>query len=263
MSGCSKVPAGYRGIMVDLYGSTKGVSEREVGVGRYFVGWNQELYLFPTFLQNYTWTDDSEQISMQTMEGLTVRAAVGITYQIPPENVVKVFQQYRQGVQEITNVYMHNMVRDAMNHLSSSMDVIALYGERKNVFMDSVNEQVKREAAKNGIVVDKVYLIGSFALPSKVIDAIDRKIEAQQHADRVHNEIKTQQAEAEKKVIDAEANAKQITIAAQAQAKANLILAQSLTPEFVRYQYALKWDGKLPTMTGGVVPFVDVGGVKK
>ena len=40
---CSKVPAGYRGVIVNLYGSDKGVSEQSVGVGRYYLGWNSEL----------------------------------------------------------------------------------------------------------------------------------------------------------------------------------------------------------------------------
>jgi hypothetical protein len=56
MKGCSYVPAGYKGVIVNLYGSEKGIAEQPVSVGRYFLGWNKELYLFPTFLQNYTWT---------------------------------------------------------------------------------------------------------------------------------------------------------------------------------------------------------------
>ena len=84
--GCSKVPAGYQGVIVNLYGSEKGISEHTVGVGRYYTGWNKELYLFPTFLQNYTWTSPEsasrtdESITMQTAEGLSINSDVGITY---------------------------------------------------------------------------------------------------------------------------------------------------------------------------------------
>ena len=149
LSGCDKVPAGYRGVIVNLYGSSKGVAEQSVGVGRYFLGWNSELYLFPTFLQNYSWKDE-QAITMQTSEGLSIRTDAGITYNIQPDNVVKVFQKYRLGIDEITNTFLHNMVRDAMNEVASTMTVEEIYGSKKEDFITKVNIIVKREAAENG-----------------------------------------------------------------------------------------------------------------
>ena len=50
--GCSRVPPGYVGVKVNLLGGAKGVDTEELGVGRYFIGPNTELHLFPTFTQN-------------------------------------------------------------------------------------------------------------------------------------------------------------------------------------------------------------------
>lgn len=270
LSACHKVPAGYRGVMVNLYGSDKGVSEQTVGVGRYYLGWNRELYLFPTFLQNYSW-NGKQAITMQTSEGLTITTNVGITYQISPDNVAKVFTRYRLGIDEITNTFLHNMVRDAMNETASTMTVDQIYSTRKEEFIKKVNKMVRTDAAKNGIDVDKIYLIGSFDLPSSVMGAINSKIQASQNAVKVENEIATSRAEAQKtvveakaaaerRVIEAEANAKQITLNAESQAKANKILADSLTPEFVQYQAILKWDGQLPqTNATSALPFINIG----
>ena len=52
---CSKVPAGQVGIKFYLLGGEKGVDTEELGPGRYWIGVNEELYLFPTYTQNYTW----------------------------------------------------------------------------------------------------------------------------------------------------------------------------------------------------------------
>lgn len=257
MSTCSKVPAGYRGVIVNMYGSDKGVSEQSVGVGRYFLGWNRELYLFPTFLQNYSWKSE-QAITMQTSEGLSIRTDAGITYNIEPDNVVKVFTKYRLGINEITNTFLHNMVRDAMNEVASTMTVEQIYGAQKEFFIDKVNQIVKKQAVETGIEVDKIYLIGSFELPDNVVDSINSKIQASQNAMKVENEVATARAEAQKTVVEAEARGKQILINAESQAKANRILAESLTPEFVQYQTILRWDGKLPTMTGGSIPFVKI-----
>ncbi len=270
LTACNRVPAGYRGVIVNLYGSDKGVSEQTVGVGRYYLGWNKELYLFPTFLQNYSWTG-KESITMQTAEGLSITTNAGITYQIAPDNVVKVFTKYRLGIKEITNTFLHNMVRDAMNEVASTMTVDQIYGAKKEEFITKVSEKVKNDAAKTGIEVDKIYLIGSFELPNSVMNSINSKIEASQNAVKVENEIATSRAEAQKTIVDAkaaaereiiraEANARQITLNAESQAKANKILAESLTPEFVQYQAIIKWDGKLPTTNAtGAMPFINVG----
>ncbi|HMG68278.1 MAG TPA: SPFH domain-containing protein [Chitinophagaceae bacterium] len=259
-SGCEKVPAGYRGVIVNLYGSDKGVAEQSVGVGRYWLGWNSNLYLFPTFLQNYSWKDD-QAIVLQTSEGLSIRTDAGITYRIQPDNVVKVFQKYRLGIDEITNTFLHNMVRDAMNAVASMMTVEQIYGAQKGTFIGHVNDIVKKEAAENGIEVDKIYLVGSFDLPPTVVNSINSKIQASQNAMKVENEVATARAEAQKTVVEAQAKGQQILINAESQAKANKILAESLTPEFVQYQTILKWNGELPKMTGNsAIPFINVKG---
>ena len=258
LTACGKVPAGNRGVIVNLYGSDKGVETDSVGVGRYWLGFNSELYLFPTFLQNYSWKDD-ESITMQTSEGLSIKTDAGITYSIRPDNVVRVFTKYRLGIDEITKTFLHNMVRDAMNEVASSMTVEQIYGAQKEMFISKVNEIVKKEAQENGIDVDKIYLVGSFDLPPTVINSINSKIQASQNAMKVENEVATARAEAQKTIVDAQARAQQITINAESQAKANKILAESLTPEFVNYQAILKWNGQLPTMTGSTIPLINLG----
>lgn len=259
ISACTRVPAGYRGVKVNLYGSDKGVSEQSLGVGKYYLGWNEEMYVFPTFLQNRAWTK-SQTITMQTSEGLTISTDAGITYQIEPDNIVKVFTKYRLGIDEITDTFLHNMVRDAMNEVASRMTVDQIYGLKKEEFIHAVNAIVIREAATNGINVHKIYLVGSFVLPSSVMNSINTKIEASQNAVKVENEIATSRAEAQKTIVDAQAAAQRIIINAESQAKANKILADSLTQEFVSYQAILKWDGRLPTTSaGGALPFINIG----
>lgn len=268
LSACSKVPAGYQGIIVNLYGSEKGVQTESVGTGRYWLTFNQELYLFPVFLQNYTWTKDKEHvdkdesITMQTSEGLTISTAVGITYQISPDNVSRVFQKYRKGIDEITDIFLRNMVRDAMNSVSSTMTVEEIYGAKKDIFIAKVNDLVKSQCKEDGITIDKVYLIGSFQLPENVVNSINAKIQATQNAMKVENEVATTKAEAQKTIIEAQAAAQQITIKAKAQAEANSMIAKSVTSELIQFQAMQKWDGQLPKVSGQNTPFINIGEAK-
>jgi regulator of protease activity HflC (stomatin/prohibitin superfamily) len=245
ITACSSVPAGHVGVIVNTYGEDKGISEKTVGVGRYYLGFFKDMYLFPTFLQNYTWSGN-ESFSMQTKEGLTIKSDMGITYYIKPDNVVRVFQKYRLGVEEITNTFLHNMVRDAVNQVASTMTIEELYSLKKEEFITKVSEIVKPLANETGINVDKIYLIGSFVLPDTVIKSINSKIEATQHAMRVENEVATTKAEAQKRFIQA-----------NAEAQANIVISKSLTPEYLKYQALQKWDGVLPKVASEAIPFIN------
>ena len=46
---------------------------------------------------------------------------------------------------------------------------------------------------------------------------------------------------------------------AQGQAKANDALSRSITPILVQYKGIEKWNGILPQVSGGAVPFIELG----
>jgi regulator of protease activity HflC (stomatin/prohibitin superfamily) len=266
LAACSKVPAGHVGVKVYLLGSSKGVDSEELPVGRYWIGINEELYLFPTFTQNYVWTKDSvpgsetdESITFQTKEGMSVNADVGISYRIDPTKVTGIFQKYRKGVDEITDLYLRNMVRDALVTESSTLPIDAVYGAGKTALMEAVSKRVSDQVSEAGIIIEKIYWIGNVRLPENVIDRINEANAATQKAIQRQNEVAEAEAEARKRVATAKGEATSILEVAKAQAEANRVLAESLTPELVRYKALEKWDGTLPKMTGSnAIPFVDV-----
>jgi len=266
VAACSTVPAGHVGVKVFLLGGDKGVDSEELGVGRYWIGPNEQLYIFPTYMQNYVWTKDptegspnDESISFQTADGMTANADVGISYSIDPAKVTTIFQTYRRGVDEITDTFLRNMVRDALVKEASNKPIEYVYGAGKADLMASVQKDVADQVGPLGIKIDKIYWIGEIRLPSVVLDSINNKNAATQMAQQRQNEVAQAKAEADKKIEDARGTAESILRVADAQAKANKLLAQSLTPEFVQYQAITKWDGILPKFTGSAaVPFIDV-----
>jgi regulator of protease activity HflC (stomatin/prohibitin superfamily) len=260
---CSKVPAGNVGVVVNLYGSDKGVSEREVGVGKYWLSWNEELYLFPTFTQNDNWVyaeKKDESIYFQTgKDGMTVSSDFGITFRVDPTKVTKLYQTYRKGVEEISDIYLRNLVRDAVNEKAAEYSADQVYGPMKNVIMDFVEDAVRKAVAPQGIIVEKVYLIGAVRLPKVVRDSIDQKNMAFQATLQREQEINKAKAEAEIKIAEANGRAQSVLLEARAQSEANKLVAASITPELVRYRALDKWDGALPRLNGGgTVPFIDV-----
>lgn len=250
LGGCDNVPSGFVGVKVDRYGDDRGVQNETLGPGRYYTGINTDVFVFPTFLQNGVWGGPEEAVTFQTSEGLAVTAAIGYSYRIPRDKVTFVFQQYRKGADEITSVVLRNMTRDALNQVAATMGVEDVYGKGKLELQTRTLELVRKQAGAKGIELDNLYFVGKMALPDSVSRAIDAKIKATQIAMQKENELRAAEADAAKKVAEAEG-----------QAKANELLAESLraNPAVLQAQAIEKWDGKLPQFIGdGPVPFINV-----
>lgn len=273
LNGCSKVPAGNVGVIVHLLGGEKGVDAEEVGVGRYWLGFNDELYLFPTYTQNDTWEGEKESITFQTKEGLNVNADVGISYHVDPKMVTSVFQKYRKGIDEISDVFLRNMVRDALVKASSTKDVETIYGQGKSELLETVESNVRNEVAPIGIIIENIYWVGTLRLPQTVVENINAKINATQKAMTRENEIQQTRAEAQKaieqakgeaesKLAVARAEAESVKIKGEAEASAIEAKSKALntSPQLVQYEIAKNWDGKLPvtTMGSSSIPMLNI-----
>lgn len=266
-----KVEAGYVGIKVNLLGSSKGVDMEKLGVGRYWVGLNEQLFTFSTAQQTKEWkgTGVSGAIQFQSKEGLSLSADVSLSYSVDPDKVPLLFQTYRKGIEEITDVYVYNMIRDELVRAASTRTSEELYGEKKTEFITQVTESVRERLSPLGIRIDYVAIIGNIWLPQNVKEAIDAKVGAIQIATQRRTEVDTAQAEADKMKAEAEgraesmrkiadAEAYSIKKKAEAQYMANKKLSESLTPDLIRYVIATGWDGRLPTVTGSGIPMLNI-----
>lgn len=263
LTGCGKVPAGHVGIIINLYGTDKGVNLQQVGTGRYWLTPNEELYKFPTFTQTVSWVGEDDMVSFQTSEGMKVSAAVGLTYHVTADKVPVLFQKYRAGIEEITNVYMRNMVRDAFNEKASVLQVESVYGAGKADLLRSVEDLVRSQVEDLGIVVERVYYAADIILPSQVTESLNNKIRATQMSQQRQNEVQQSIAEADKERERAKGIADAALIIASAEAKAIELRAAALrnNTDIIQLNAIEKWDGKLPmymTGAGGAVPFVQI-----
>ncbi len=272
MVGCTSVPPGHVGVVVNPLGDDRGVEAEKLDVGWYFLKPWKTVYLFPTFEQNVTWEAPGENnyaFSFQTSDGMAVGADIGITYHLKPECIPLIFQKYRSGVREITEVFVKNYVRDAINKAASKLQIEDLYGQGKESFFTEVEWSVRTDLSPIGIELSRIYLIHRFGFPANVITALNAKIEATQRAQQRENELREAEAQAKKEIakadgaarcmfIEAEAQARSNLAKATAEAEANQMLARSITPELIQWQQVQAWNGQLPNVTGGAMPFINV-----
>jgi regulator of protease activity HflC (stomatin/prohibitin superfamily) len=266
LSGCFQdVPAGSVGVKIYKLGGAKGVDHEVLGVGRYWIGWNESLELFPTSQQQYTWTASThegravdESFTFQTAEGVSINTDVGVAYQIDPINVGDLFQKFRQGPEQITNGFLRNIVRDDLNKLGAHDSLAGILGAGKQRLFDTLQKEVAADVAQIGLKNLRLFTVGEFRLPENVYSAINSKIEANQRAQQAQNELAVTQAEVAKAVAKAEGDARAEVAQAAGEAKANQLRQSSLTPILIQWQIAKTWDGKLPQVQGGNTPIISL-----
>jgi regulator of protease activity HflC (stomatin/prohibitin superfamily) len=265
--GCTKVEPGYVGIRVKLYGRQRGVQDYPIVTGRvWYNPWTEEIYQFPTFLQNVVWTRSltegsptDESITFNSKEGAIINADIGVSYMFDGNKVPELFVEFRQPAEVITNIYIRNKVRDALNREASLMSVTDIYGVKKQDLLNSVQKDLESELGAKGIHFDTVSFTSGLRVPPQVEESINSAIEATQRAVEAQNKVAQSKAEAEQRIAEADGIAQATMIKAKAQADANQLLNSSITPMLLQYDALQKWDGVLPQVTGtGGVPFISL-----
>lgn len=245
-----RINPGNVGIVVNPFGQNKGVEKEELTIGIHILAPWKTVYKFPTYEQNWQWTDKG-MFTFQTSEGLPVDAEIGITYHLEQSKIPELFAKYRKGMEEITELYVKNILRDHLNKLSSKIKIEDLFSTEKEKLFNEIHSKMNSELNHVGIITTNIYIIGRLHVPQVVTEALNKKIEATQKAQQRENELRESEAEARKLVAKAKGQAESLIIEAESKAKANIILNKSLTPELLKLKHIDKWNGQLPNTVAG------------
>ena len=198
----------------------------------------------------------------------TVAVVAAINYHVDSQGAAQLFK-------EVGMTYESKIIAPAIQE--SIKSVIARFSAEELITKrQTVSVGIKDELADKvigrGIIVDDFNII-NFDFSAEFNNAVEAKQTAQQDALKAEQELaritieaqqQVEQAKAQADATRARADAEAYAIKVQAEAEAYSIeviqkqLAQS--PEsIIEYRKVEKWDGKLPTVSGGATAFVDVG----
>ena len=110
------------------------------------------------------------------------------------------------------------------------------------------------------IIVDDIYF-ANIRFSPEYEGAIEAKQVAQQQVETQRQVLAQREIEAQQKVATAKGEAQSILVVAQGQAQANDALSKSITPILVQYKGIEKWNGIVPQVSGGAIPFIELGKV--
>ena len=248
LAGCiTVIPTGYIGIKTS-FGK---VSQKELTTGIHFsIPFAQNISKINNKQQDVTIAD---KIWGETSDKTPVYAEnVTVTYNISAEKSVWLYSNVTNMDDIINNGIVASAVKSAMAELGP--EDVTNRGKVEPLAQQKLTEALNAKYGEDAVTVHQV-IISNMDFEDVYNDAIQQKSIAQQTDARqkIENETESAKAESDKTVANknSEAKAEKMKIEAEAQADANKRVAESISDGLIDYQKVEKWDGKLPTVTGG------------
>ena len=233
LSSCERVDAGYEGILVNLYGSDRGVDDVNLVTGWvYFNPFTQDVYEYPTYVQ----TVDYPAFTINAKDGSEFTVDPTISLKIVDGKAPMIFKKYRKEVKDIINGPLFNHVRDAFRIQLNKFTTDEIVSMRDSL-EKAVEKQLVTTLNRENFQLEQ--LTSGLKYPETIVAAVNAKNKAVQEAQKAANEV-----------LVAEAQARKLVVQAEAEAEANRLRTQALTPAVLMKEWIDKWNGSVPTVSG-------------
>ena len=249
----TRVDAGHEGIKVNLYGDSKGVDDVELVTGAvWYNPVTTAVYEYPTFVQ----TVDYAPFDINAKDGSKFTVDPTININLVSGTAAATFKKYRKPMDEVVHDVLKTHIVNAYRVKLNSYTTDELVSKREE-FEKAVEDYLRDVLLKENFELGE--MTSGLKYPESLEKSITAKNEAVQNALRIENEVAAIEAEAKKKIAEANGNAEAMRITADAEAYYNRTVSASLSSNLVNMKALEKWDGKTPIVNGGSGTFIDAG----
>jgi regulator of protease activity HflC (stomatin/prohibitin superfamily) len=238
------VPAGYRGVLTTF--GKPGEAALDPGIHLRFP-LAQTMHLMDVRLQKGEGEGDAASRDLQS-----VHTRIAINYHLLPSAAVDAFRDIGPSTDVAAERIIVPATQEAVKAVTARFTAEELITRRTEV-RDAIGSLLREKMQRHGLVLDE-FAIVNFAFSRSFSEAIEAKVKAEQ-----------EKLKAERDLLRIEVEAKQRVASAKAEADALALQRQQVTPELLALRRIeneraaiAKWDGKLPQLTGGATPFINV-----
>ena len=194
-----------------------------------------------------------EDASSKDMQ--TVKTGVTVNYRLNPAGVVDIRRELGVDDPERDQLtVIAPQLKESIKAITARYKADELLVNRSKVRreMQELLQKKLDNVLPNAFIVVE-FAITDFNFSDTFNNAIEAKVEAEQSALRVQNQVAQAESEALKEVAAARGRAEAIRLEARAEADAITIRAEAFKkhPEVLKLDFVRKWDGKLPLVIGG------------
>ena len=180
------IPAGFVGV---IYDASSGLQNKVYKPQAVFVGFRQQLYTYPTRLQNALYTQDESAGEVRAADGILVTTNdnanttfdVAVIYRVKPENVVHVFNEFGAiSIEDIQSMHIRRAVKEAANVVSTQYDLFALMGPKRQEASAKLTDELQRRMSRKGISIERAMLGACYPTPEfqqKITSRVNAYIE--------------------------------------------------------------------------------------
>ena len=242
----AQIGAGERGILLN-FGA---VQNKVLNEGIHFrVPIMQEIIPIDVKIQKVRTDAASASSDLQD-----VALSVALNYHIMPDKANVVYQTIGM---EYKDRIIDPAIQEVMKAVSARYTAEELITKRPAVSTE-MQEALRSRLLPSNVSVD-AFSIVSFSFSAKFTDAIEAKQTAEQNALKAKRDLDRIRVEAEQTIA-----------AATAEAEALRLQKMNISPDLIELRKIdanlkaiEKWNGVLPQVTGGAMPFIGVGDAKK
>lgn len=179
----------------------------------------------------------------------TVTTTVAVNFHLDPTQVNKLYQNVGLAYGERI---VDPAIGESVKAITAQYTAEELISKRSEVSA-KIKETLSSKLATYYMVLDEIN-ITEFKFSDEYNNAIEQKQIAEQQALKASLDLQRVEIEAKQKIEQAKAEAESLRLQ-----------KQEVTPELVKLREIEaqmkaieKWDGKLPNVTGGAIPFIEV-----
>lgn len=165
---------------------------------------------------------NADAIRALTKEGLEVDLDITVLYHLEEESASGVFKNV--GLNYVEKI-IRPSIRSGIREIVANYEAKDIYSEKREAAAQEILVKLKDNIDPRGIIVEDV-LLRNVNLPTKLSNAIQEKLTAEQEAQRYEFVLDKEEKEAERKRIEAEG-----------QRDAQKIINESLTVNYLNYLY--------------------------
>lgn len=239
------VPTGYRGVLTTFGKSSDTVYEPGI-----HLVWPlaQTLHLMDVRIQKGEGDGDAASRDLQS-----VHTKIAINYHLRPSAAVAAFRDIGPSTDVAAERIILPAAQEAVKAVTARFTAEELISRRTEV-RDGIVAMLRQKMQRHGLELDE-FAIVNFSFSRTFTEAIEAKVKAEQEKLKAERDLQRIEVEARQKVASAKAEAESLALQRQ-QVTAELLQLRKIENE---REAIRKWDGKLPQMTGGAVPFVHFG----
>ena len=252
-----RIPAGYVGLKVELYGDNRGVQNATISTGKvWYNSYTEEVIVFPDHVQYYILTASTEEGSPVDesisfgVGGTTVNADVSLSYFFDTEKIKLFYGKYLKDPNEFKATLVRSETRNCFNTAATGLKPENIIGDKQAELLGSVQSCLNGKFDSVGVTFDSIGFVSKPRFAQEIEAQITARFQAEQQAEAAKAQLEVAKAEAERKVEEARGDAEVARIQQSSATSASIRLRELELQE----KAIEKWNGVLPMYSGGEAP---------